>query len=327
MVVKHPRYRILYCFTNFCTPSIAPSDGDEYHCKMKCICSILCLLIFFSTVTAQEPSAPSPILFIYDASGSMWGQLEGKTKKEIASEVLTSTVNKLPDNQNIGLIAYGHRNKSDCQDVEFIVDINNPDKSKVNSAVKRIHPLGKTPLAYSASQAFSSLRSSGTKATIILITDGIESCDGNICNVVTAAKSEGIDFKLHIVGFGLKEGETELLECAAHAGGGKYYDAADASVLGDVLTEATTETVDVGPGNFSVYTVKNELPVDGLVTAYKAGTKEKVDGRRTYGDTVYLSLPAGMYDLEVSALENSRLEPIFLDRVESFYDKISHQNI
>jgi Ca-activated chloride channel family protein len=93
------------------------------------------------------------------------------------------------------------------------------------------------------------------------------------------------------------------------------------------LTEAINETVDVGPGNFSVYTVKNELPVDGLVTAYKAGTKEKVDGRRTYGDTVYLSLPAGMYDLEVSALENSRLEPIFLDRVESFDDKIAHQTI
>ena len=57
-------------------------------------------------VKAQEVQ-PSPILFIYDASGSMWGQLDGKTKKEIASEVLATTVGNLPEDQNVGLIAYG----------------------------------------------------------------------------------------------------------------------------------------------------------------------------------------------------------------------------
>lgn len=82
---------------------------------------------------AQQQNAPSPILFIYDASGSMWGELDGKTKKEIASDVLSTAVNKLPDNQNIGLIAYGHREKGDCKDVEFLVDLQNNSKDKVNA--------------------------------------------------------------------------------------------------------------------------------------------------------------------------------------------------
>ncbi|MEZ5044035.1 MAG: VWA domain-containing protein [Saprospiraceae bacterium] len=294
---------------------------------MKKSIFILFILGFLFQANAQEQKAPSPILFIYDASGSMWGQLDGKTKKEIASEVLSTAINKLPADQNIGLIAYGHRTKGDCQDVEFLVALDNHSKVKINDAIKGINPLGKTPLAYSAIQAINSLKTSKTKATIILVTDGIESCDGNICEVVTAAKAEGIDFKMHIVGFGLKEGETEQLKCAANAGGGNYYDAADASGLGDVLTEATAETIDDSPGTFTVFTIKNGKPIDGLVKAFKAGTQEEVDAIRTYGDTVFLSLPAGKYDLTAMALENSRVEPIFMSNIEAFDDKIAHQTI
>ncbi|MEZ4802354.1 MAG: VWA domain-containing protein [Gelidibacter sp.] len=294
---------------------------------MKQLAFILCVFGFSFQIHAQESKAPSPILFIYDASGSMWGQLDGKTKKEIASNVLSTAVNNLPDNQNIGLIAYGHRQKGDCKDVEFMVDLNNNSKSKINSAVKGINPLGMTPLAYSATQAINSLRDSKTKATIILVTDGIESCDGNICDVITKAKAEGIDFKLHIVGFGLKESETEQLKCATKAGDGNYYDASNADGLAGVLNEATSQTVDKGPGNFTVYTIKNGKPIDALVKAFKAGTKEEIDGRRTYGDTVFLSLPQGNYDLKVQALENSRVEPIVIGNVQSFDDKITHQTI
>lgn len=124
----------------------------------------------------------------------------------------------------------------------------NTSKEAISSAVKSIKPLGKTPLAHSAIVVIDQLRKFQEKATVILITDGIESCDGNICEVVSAAKKEGIDFKLHIVGFGLKVGETEQLECAARAGNGQYYDAADASGLGEVLHEATATTVDDPPG-------------------------------------------------------------------------------
>jgi len=124
-----------------------------------------------------------------------------------------------------------------------------------------------TPLAYAASQVIDGLRKSKKKATIILITDGIESCNGNICEVVTAAKKEGIDFRLHIVGFGLKANENEQLRCAANAGEGKYYDAADASGLSDVMNDATAETVDKPKGNVSVYAVKNGVAIDAWVKA------------------------------------------------------------
>lgn len=292
---------------------------------MKNIILLFIVLCFVVQSSAQDKEL-SPILFIYDASGSMWGKLQNKTKKAIASDVLTTTVNNLPDNQNIGLLAYGHSKKGDCNDIEYIVDLSNSSKEKVTSTVKSLNALGKTPLARSADMAINSLRKSKTKATIILVTDGIESCDGDICDVVSKAKLEGIDFKLHIVGFGLKDGEKEQLKCAASAGDGNYYDANNADGLGEVLTEATSETVDDPKGNFSVYATKNGEPVDAWVRAFKAGTDEDVDGVRTYRDTAYLYLPLGKYSLEVRPLEGSKIKGTTVN-VESKEGIIGHQTI
>ncbi len=285
--------------------------------------------IFSITLTcnSQESTPLSPIIFIYDASGSMWGQIDGISKKEIASTVLSDAVNKLSDNQETGLVAYGHRTEGDCRDVEFIAEVALGNKSKINQSLKKIKPLGKTPLAYSANLVIDKLRQSKMKSTIILITDGIESCDGNICDVVKAAKEEGIDFRLHIVGFGLKAGETEQLKCAAEAGDGKYFDAADAGGLTVALSEATNETVDALPDNFSVFVVKNGIPIDAMVQSYKAGTTIESDRVRTYQDTGFMHLPAGKYDLKVTPLENSNVKPMMISNIESFDDKTAHKTV
>lgn len=285
---------------------------------------MICLAV---QVHAQETSTPSPIIFIYDASGSMWGQIDGISKMEIATDVLSTSVNNLPDNQNIGLVTYGHRREGDCRDVEFLIDMQNNDKAIVNQTLTGIRPLGRTPLAYSATEVISRLRESGERATVILVTDGIESCDGNICEVVQAAKDEGIDFKLHIIGFGLQGEETTQLQCAAKAGGGQYYDAENAEALSEVLMEATEATVDEPDGNFSVYAIKNGEPIDAMVEAYQAGTDTRVASSRTYRDSTYLYLPPGMYDLKVSPLENSDVNPITVNGIESIEDQVGHQTV
>lgn len=294
---------------------------------MKKILILFLLTGLVSPSISQNTTAPSPIIFIYDASGSMMGRIQGKTKMEIASAVLTDAVDKLPNNQQVGLVAYGHRSKEDCKDVEFLVNIENGTKSSINSSLKKIKPLGKTPLAYSALQVIEQLKKTKIKSTIILVTDGIESCGGNICDVIKAAKKEGIDFKLHIIGFGLKAGETEQLRCAAEAGEGEYYDAADAGGLGDVLSVATNTTIDDSTGNFTLYAVKNGKPVDAIVKVVKAGTNSVMTSKRTYRDTALIYLPPGKYDLVASPLEGSNVEGILFANVESFKDSIVHQTI
>ena len=116
------------------------------------------------------------------------------------------------------------------------------------------------------------------------------------------------------------------LNSAAKAGDGNYHDAVDAGALSEVLNEATEATVDEPTGNFSVYTVKNGKPIDAVINAFREGTDTKVDGIRTYADTSFLYLPAGVYDLKANPLP-TQVDPITVRGVQSFTDSIAHKTI
>ena len=259
----------------------------------KLAAPLLIALSIALQLNAQGKESISPIIFIYDASVSMWAQMQGIIKIAIASEVLSTTVSNPPDNKKLGFVVYGHRKEGDCKDAEFLVDVETGTKAEVIEAVKGINPLGKTSLAYTALQVIDKLRQTKLKATIILITDGIESCDGDICEVIKAVKKEDIDSKLHIIGFGLKAEDTLQLKCATEAGGGNYYNAEDGSGLGTVLQKATNTTVEKSKPNFSVYAIKNGIAIDAYVKAYDIVSKRRPIEVRTYQDTAYFFLPPG----------------------------------
>jgi len=70
----------------------------------------------------------------------MWGQVEGKAKIAIAKEVLVGLIKDLPDNLQVGLVAYGHRRKGDCNDVEELVPLSALDKKKLIKKIQAISP-------------------------------------------------------------------------------------------------------------------------------------------------------------------------------------------
>jgi Ca-activated chloride channel family protein len=289
------------------------------------VLAAMCCLIPLKSVMANDPR-PS-IVFIYDASGSMWGQIDGSTKMEIAVSVLSEAVDGLPAQQQMALVAYGHRVEGDCRDVEFLVDMDNNSPLPVKAALNSIKPLGKTPLAYSASLVMTRLREKQIPATIILLTDGIESCDGDICSTVEQAKAEGLEFRMHIIGFGLQEDQTERLRCAAKAGGGRYFDASNAEALSEVINDAVTNSVDKPAGNFSVYSHKNGRPVDAFVEVQEPGQGTSVAAARTYGDTVLLYVPPGLYEMKVRPLEGTDLAATVLSGIESRRDRVVHRDV
>ena len=92
------------------------------------------LLLATASVTASDPQQPRTII-VMDGSGSMWGQIDGRPKLEIARETVADVVGKLPANQTLGLIAYGHRRKGDCKDIELIVPPAPGTSGKVLNAV------------------------------------------------------------------------------------------------------------------------------------------------------------------------------------------------
>ncbi len=182
-----------------------------------------------------EKQAAKNVELILDASNSMWGQIKGESKISIANKVLSQIINGLPDEMNVGLRIYGHRyplsDKRACQDTELEVPIGPVAKSQLITTINSIKPKGKTPLVYSVLQAgkdFENIQN----GTIILISDGIESCGGDIHSIAPALKKMGLDLRVHIVGFGIKEAEArQELETIAKSTGGVYLDAKDSQQL------------------------------------------------------------------------------------------------
>jgi Ca-activated chloride channel family protein len=264
--------------------------------------ALLCLFLCGSlTLTAQ---VPQPIIFIFDASGSMWGQVDNATKISTAKEVLTDLTGGLPADQPLGLVAYGHRREADCSDIETLLPPGNTDQSAFAAAVSGLTPLGRTPLARSATLVIDQLRTSGQPATIILLTDGVETCEGDLCELVAAAKAEGIDFVLHIIGFDLGEEDRLPLACAARAGEGLYLDAEDGEQLASALKQTTQLTVDEGDATLEVSARKDGALRDAVIQVFVAGTETEVAASRTYADEATnparFRLPAGHYDIRAS---------------------------
>ncbi len=182
-----------------------------------------------------EKKAAKNVGIILDASNSMWGQIEGVAKITIAKDVLEQIIHGLPDEMNVGLRLYGHRyglnDQRACQDTELVVPIGPISKNQMIDTINKITPKGKTPLVYSVLQAgkdFQDIES----GSIVLITDGIESCGGNIKSIAPALKELGIELKVHIVGFDIKEVEARKeLEAIAKSTEGTYLDAKDSQEL------------------------------------------------------------------------------------------------
>jgi hypothetical protein len=186
-----------------------------------------------------EKEAPQTVELIMDASNSMWGQIGGVAKITIARKVLAQTIAGLPDAMKVGLRVYGHRyalnDPKACADTELLVPIGPVDKKTLVDTVNKIQLKGKTPLVHSVLEAIKDF--AGTpNGTVVLVTDGIESCDGDIKSIAPAIKAAGLELKVNIVGFDIKEAEgRQELESIARSTGGMYIDARNADELQGAL--------------------------------------------------------------------------------------------
>ncbi len=271
--------------------------------------TVLALSIFLALGAAAvhaEDAAPAPLLLIFDASGSMWGQIEGENKIVIARRVLGGLVDGLPDESQVGLIAYGHRREGDCDDIETVTPLGPLAKDSLKATVNALNPKGKTPITKSVRQAFDTLSGQDGGATVILISDGLETCGGDPCAAVRLAKEQGVEFLLHVVGFDVAGEDVSQLECAAQAGGGLFFSAENADELGAALDAAVAMPADEPIGRLVVKAVADGELYDVAVAVTDPDTGRQVAGARTYErpetNPRSVPLPDGTFDVRVLAV-------------------------
>lgn len=187
---------------------------------------------------------------VFDASGSMAERIGGESKIDAARRAVAAAAGALPagsDNLNVGFRVFGHRGDSteagrseSCSSTELPAPLAPADPAGLVTAAATFGPTGWTPISLALEQAGGDFSAGeAVRNSIILVTDGEETCDGDPCAVAAALAAADVALRVDLVGFGVSPGVADLLSCVPAATGGVYLDAAD----GDALVAAVTELI------------------------------------------------------------------------------------
>jgi len=162
---------------------------------------------------------------------------------EAAKKILINLVDSLKDigNVDIALRCYGFQSTvsaHDCKDTKLVVGFHPNNYDEIVKFVKEVKPNGYTPIAYSLTQSASDFPDGEGKNVVILITDGIEECDGDPCTVSKQLQARNIFLRPYIVGIGISEEQMKFFECV-----GKYYLPQNEKDLGQILSNVVSEAV------------------------------------------------------------------------------------
>ncbi|MBI2722154.1 MAG: VWA domain-containing protein [Bacteroidetes bacterium] len=274
--------------------------------------TIILFFIFNHSFLILNSQPTNRILFIFDDSYSMYAPWNSNIKIEVAKKVMSEFLDSLqniPDLQ-LALRCYGHttffKPERNCKDSKLEVPFSNAKTNylKIKQRINKLEPLGTTPIAYSLGECTADFTPcSNCRNIVILITDGIEECNGNPCQVSIELQKKGIFLRPFVIGVGLDVKFADVFGCM-----GKFYDVTNEANFKDVLklviTEALTQTT-VQVDLLDILKKPSETDVD--LTFYEAGTtKVKYNYLHTINhrgnpDTLVLD-PDIKYDLTVHTI-------------------------
>lgn len=202
---------------------------------------------------AVKKAKPVTILFLFDSSLSMKDKI-GRDKHgnkiqkiDAAKQMMQKALMKIPPGVKLGLRVFGQlsRGQLECRATALLVPPGTGNRGAIIRRVRRIKPTGLTPLTYALYQAAEyDLRRIKGKKTIILITDGVDTCGKNPCSYIKTLAMKGISLKVDVVGLDIRrDGAKKKLDCIAKNSGGKYYDADTAAKLIDSVSASVSRAI------------------------------------------------------------------------------------
>ncbi|MEI6021039.1 MAG: VWA domain-containing protein, partial [Bacteroidota bacterium] len=269
-------------------------------------------LIFNSSFLILHSQTTNRILFIFDDSYSMYAPWNSNVKIEVAKKVMGDFLDSLKNEPNLELAlrCYGHttffKPDRNCKDSKLEVPFADAKSNsvKIKQRIQKLEPLGTTPIAYSLGESANDFPPcTNCRNIVILITDGIEECGGNPCEVSAQLQKKGIFLRPFVIGVGLDTKFADVFACM-----GKYYDVSNEANFADVLKRVITEAINQSTIEVDLLDIfKKPTETDVDMTFYEAGTnKVKYNYLHTINnrgnpDTLVLD-PAIHYDLVVHTI-------------------------
>ncbi|MCB1173774.1 MAG: VWA domain-containing protein [Leptospiraceae bacterium] len=168
-------------------------------------------------------TAKSPVLFILDASGSMTELFSGVPRMVAARVMLFEQLEKLDADVPVGLVAYGNR-IAGCRSARIYGSIRTQNRRDLAEQVKQMHPAGATPIANTLKLIGTNLLPYYPGTTVVLISDGAESCGGDPVREAQKLMQRGYKVKLNVIGLDVDRITAMQLGAIARTGQGQYFD-------------------------------------------------------------------------------------------------------
>lgn len=281
------------------------------------------LLTSNTPVLSQNKEKPlNRILFVFDGSQSMFGHWESGMKIDIAKMLLNELLDSLQNVENLEMAfrAYGHQSQyisstqRDCKDTRLEVPFGGGGVPAIKKALAKIQPKGTTPIAYSLEQSAKDFPPCGNcRNMIILITDGIEECDGDPCAVSMALQAKGIVLKPFIIGIGLDLELIDRFKCV-----GNYFNANNERSFRDILNVVISQALNPTSVQVNLLDVNsNPTETDVNMTFYDAISGQMVYNiihtmnHRGLPDTLSID-PLTMYRMKVHTVPSVEKDSIEL---------------
>ena len=312
-------------------------------CPAFLLVAVTILSAGLALVARAADAAPATVIIV-DSSGSMAArEPDGRVRLDAARESIVDALGAWPVGADVAVVAYGHRRTSDCSDIETIVPLGPLSIDDVKRKLTELRARGKTPLSESLRRAAGLLPSGG--GDIVLVSDGIETCDVDPCALARDLTAANANITIHVVGFGVAGDARAQLKCIAEDGGGRYFGAADAGELASALGEVAAVVKLPAPPPARVLTPSSEptlppTPRQVSLTATAGALGQIVDAPVAWvvtafpGEIVYegasrglgLSLLPGRYSVSALATNATGATEIVVsdeDKLQAFVVEVT----
>lgn len=189
---------------------------------------------------AAAENAPSPTdhpatIVVLDASSSMNTKIGKASKIAAAKAELGAALGTYAGRLSFGLVAFGHRKASNCADSETLAKPGELSFAAKDKLFDKIKPKGQAPIAAALTDA-AKAQAKDQSVDIVLIADGGDTCDADICSTAVAMKEKSQALRIHVVGYSAKADDLKPLACVAGTTGGTFVAATNAGELKQGLT-------------------------------------------------------------------------------------------
>ncbi|MBP5189825.1 MAG: VWA domain-containing protein [Bacteroidales bacterium] len=301
---------------------------------MRRLLVILLVLVFVSKTVAQNRTTvfgdKTRVLIILDCSHSMWDRWQSDAKIKVTQQVLLKFLDSVANQPNIevALRVFGHLNKN-SYGTRLEVPFENDNNYKIQSKIKTLVPNGACTAASALSSSLNdfpnltgdSKEDIQPRNIILIITDGMDDCDGNICDVARQVQMSGVIVQTFILGIGSKKDFQHSLDCA-----GKFTYVPNEEQYTETLynifrmSEEEAQVV-ISVNDETDHLLEDELPIafyDTQTGVVKYASLSSIDSRYT-PDTLVVD-PLVTYDVTLFTtpeikLKNKQFKPGRVNRL------------